>query len=219
MLQLFNVEPTQTCVAQILLAHGAGAGKASDFMQQMGSRLAAHGCRVWLFDFPYMQKIAAEGKKRPPDRADKLLDAFAEAIGEVFASADYDAALPFAIGGKSMGGRMATLLLSEYQDASDLQSKISHCVVLGYPFHPPGKPEKLRTSHFDGLQTPCLIIQGERDTFGGRHLIDSLTLPATFDLVLCNDGDHSFKPRKASGLTQDEHLEFAATTIQQWIQK
>lgn len=219
MLQLFNVNPNQSCVGQLLLAHGAGAGKDSAFMQQTAALLAEQGVRTWLFDFPYMQRIKEEGKKRPPDRADKLLEAFSDTIQSLIKTAEFDTDLPLAIGGKSMGGRMATLLLSEYPLAPELQSIIQYCVVLGYPFHPPGKPEKLRTSHLADVKAKCLIVQGERDTFGGKALMESLSLPQSFNTVICEDGDHSLKPRKASGLTQEEHLQFAASSIQQWISK
>lgn len=187
--------------ARIILAHGAGAGKDSEFMQYFASRLAENSFECILFDFPYMQKRALDGKKRPPDRAPKLLECFREVITEVGKDK------PLLIGGKSMGGRMASLLAAEQTDIA------AGLILLGYPFHPPGKPEKLRTEHLGDIQMPTLLLQGERDTFGGKELLNQLTLPPTFETHLLTDGDHSFKPRKASGLTQEENWNSAVETI------
>lgn len=180
---------------RLLLAHGAGAGMDSDFMTALADGLGRAGIRVLRFEFPYMAQRRQTGKKRPPDRAPVLLASFAETLAAVRQEAGDR---PVFIGGKSMGGRMATLLATE-QDAAGV-------CVYGYPFHPPGKPEKLRTEHLTQLTCPALICQGERDSFGHRDEVVGYQLPAQLQLHWLPDGDHSLKPRKASGLTLDDNL-------------
>lgn len=177
--------------AHIILAHGAGAGLDSEFMQTFARELVALGFEIILFNFPYMEKRALDGKRRPPDRAPKLLDHFHAVINEV----GFDK--PLIIGGKSMGGRIASMIAAEGNFPFD------GLLLLGYPFHPPGKPEKLlqRTEHLKDINIPTLLIQGERDTFGGRALLETLNLPEIFEICWMPDGDHSFKPRKKSGHT------------------
>ncbi|EPB4565212.1 alpha/beta fold hydrolase, partial [Vibrio vulnificus] len=134
-----------------IFAHGAGAPMEHAFMTAVAQGLAKEGIRVVRFNFPYMAKRAEDGKKRPPDRAPKLLEAFSEVIASVTDD-------PVIIGGKSMGGRMASLL-SEHP-------LVKGIACLGFPFHPPGKPEKFKGEHLQTLSKPTLILQGERDTFG-----------------------------------------------------
>jgi predicted alpha/beta-hydrolase family hydrolase len=125
------VNTAENPVATFVFAHGAGAGQNSEFMQLMAEELAKHNINVIRFNFAYMQLAQELGKRRPPDRADKLLVHFKTVLSEI------DSELPIFIGGKSMGGRMASMLLEE--------SIALGCICMGYPFHPPGKPEKLRT--------------------------------------------------------------------------
>lgn len=192
--------------ARIILAHGAGAGMESRFMQFAADALAKQGFECILFNFPYMQKRTEDGKRRPPDRAPKLLEHYQAIISEVGRDR------PLLIGGKSMGGRMASLLAAQAPDIAD------GLVLLGYPFHPPGKPEKLRTDHLPDIEIPTLLVQGERDTFGGVDLVASLTLPSCFDIRWALDGDHGFKPRKKSGRTESENWveAIAAITEKNW---
>src|SRR5690606_40723565 len=147
------------------------------------------------FELPYMARRRAEGGKRPPDRQPVLLSAFAETLrqmpGRCF------------IGGKSLGGRMASLLAAEGADVSGV-------VCFGYPFHPPGKPENTRTAHLPGLSVPMLVCQGERDPFGTREQVAGYTLGQRVSLHWLPDGDHDLKPRKASGVTQAENIAAAA---------
>ncbi|MEX0297623.1 MAG: alpha/beta fold hydrolase [Kordiimonas sp.] len=185
----------------IVLAHGAGAGMDSLFMTSFGQGLAKRGLEVILFEFPYMQKRREDGKKRPPDRAPKLLAYYQDVLNEMKLSGSV------VIGGKSMGGRIASMLLAENNKLA------SGLLLLGYPFAPPGKPEKLRVDHFPEIENPTLIIQGERDTFGGQKLLNDIVLPDNFDIVWSRDGDHSFKPRKKSGLTEDENWNLAMDAI------
>jgi predicted alpha/beta-hydrolase family hydrolase len=206
-------------VAQLILAHGAGAGSQSEFMQSIANGLSEIGIKTWLFDFPYMQTMYELGKRRPPDRAEKLKTAFLDAINEVQSSTEFDDSLPLLIAGKSMGGRIATMIASEdgFLDQNRNEAtRVDGVVVLGYPFRAPGKHE-IRTSHFNDVKVPTLILQGERDTFGGRELLRTLKLPERFASVILEDGDHSFKPRKASGLTQQDNFAKTIDAIQRWI--
>lgn len=193
-----------TKLAHIILCHGAGAGSESEFMQQLGKELEALNLEVTLWDFPYMVKAKALGKRRPPDRLPILLDALREQVQQV------DTQLPLVLAGKSMGGRVASLLLNELALPG---------IAYGYPFHPMGKPEKLRVDHLKALEQPLLIIQGERDGFGTRQEVAGYGLPAGVELCWLADGDHSLKPRKASGLTQAQHIQTAAQASLAYIQE
>ncbi|MFT4747095.1 MAG: putative alpha/beta-hydrolase family hydrolase [Congregibacter sp.] len=186
------INTAQNPIATFVFAHGAGAGQNSEFMQLMAKGIAEHKINVVRFNFAYMQLAEASGKRRPPDRADKLLSQFTELLNQI------DNSLPIFIGGKSMGGRMASMLLEE--------STAEGCVCMGYPFHPPGKPEKLRTQHLLSINKPLLILQGERDTFGKREEIASFNLSQQIQVSYLADGDHSFKPRKASGHNLEANL-------------
>ncbi|MCG6262195.1 alpha/beta fold hydrolase, partial [Vibrio vulnificus] len=170
-----------------IFAHGAGAPMEHAFMTAVAQGLAKEGIRVVRFNFPYMAKRAEDGKKRPPDRAPKLLEAFSEVIVSVTDD-------PVIIGGKSMGGRMASLL-SEHP-------LVKGIACLGFPFHPPGKPEKFKGEHLQTLSKPTLILQGERDTFGTQTECQHFEFSSMVRLAFLPDGDHSFKPRKSSGYTE-----------------
>jgi predicted alpha/beta-hydrolase family hydrolase len=108
-----------------------------------------------------------------------------------------------------MGGRMASMLLQE--------SAAIGCICMGYPFHPPSKPEKLRTSHLETINKPVLILQGERDSFGSREEISAYNLSTQVQVSYLTDGDHSFKPRKASGFSLDGHINLAITQTAKFI--
>ena len=187
----------------VVLAHGAGAGMDSDFMQFMAEALAERGLRVGRFNFPYMERAVTEGKRRPPDAMKKLLVAWEEVIRQVFR--DLNSTQRLAIGGKSMGGRIASM--------STHLIGVNALICLGYPFHPPGKPEKLRTEHLSDIKVPTLIVQGERDTFGRKEEVQAMKIPRRFKKKWLSDGDHSFKPRKASGLTVDDNLSEAVNSV------
>ncbi|AGH45237.1 alpha/beta family hydrolase [Paraglaciecola psychrophila] len=186
------INTAQNPIATFVFAHGAGAGQNSEFMQLMAEGLAKHNINVVRFNFAYMQLAEDLGKRRPPDRAEKLLVHFTKVLSEI------DNRLPIFIGGKSMGGRMASMLLQE--------STALGCICMGYPFHPPNKPDKLRTEHLLAINKPVLIIQGERDSFGTREEIGTYHLSAQVQVNYLTDGDHSFKPRKASGHNLGENL-------------
>jgi len=179
----------------IALAHGAGAMMDSPFMTAFAEGLAHAGYRAARFEFPYMVTRRETGRKRPPDRAPILLDTWRAVIGELGPG-------NLVIGGKSMGGRIASLLAAEREEAGD---PLAGIVCLGYPFHPPGKPDKLRVDHLRGLKTPTLIVQGERDPFGKKDEVKSYRLPKSIRFHWLTDGEHSFKPRKASGRTEADN--------------
>ena len=197
------VNTAENPVATFVFAHGAGAGQNSEFMHLMAEGLAKRNINVIRFNFAYMQLAEELNKRRPPDRADKLLDHFKTVLSQI------DSELPIFIGGKSMGGRMASMLLAE--------SIALGCICMGYPFHPPSKPEKLRTEHLLAIDKPVLILQGERDTFGTRQEIGNYNLSARVKVSYLVDGDHSFKPRKASGFTLDDHLNLAITQTAEFM--
>jgi len=190
-------------IATLVFGHGAGAGQNSEFMQQIAEGLVKHNINVVRFNFAYMQLAEDLGKRRPPDRAEKLLDHFKKVLSEG------DDRLPIFIGGKSMGGRMASMLLQE--------SAAIGCICMGYPFHPPSKPEKLRTSHLETINKPVLILQGERDSFGSREEISAYNLSTQVQVSYLTDGDHSFKPRKASGFSLDGHINLTITQTAKFI--
>lgn len=178
----------------IVLGHGAGAPMDSPFMVAFAEGLAERGHRVARFEFPYMVKRRETGTKRPPDRAPVLLETWREAIGALGGPGD------LIIGGKSMGGRIASMITGELETAG---TPVRGLACLGYPFHAPGRPENVRTEHLAALQTPSLFLQGTRDTLGSRQDVAGYTLSPAITLHWLEDGDHGFKPRVKSGLTED----------------
>ncbi|MDN4501282.1 alpha/beta hydrolase [Alteromonadaceae bacterium BrNp21-10] len=192
-------------IAEFIFAHGAGAGIDSEFMQDMALLLSERHILVSAFNFDYMQTMTETGKRRPPDRMPKLQACFETKI------ANRQTDLPLFIGGKSMGGRVASLVLQ--------QSTAIGGIALGYPFHPSAKPEKLRTEHLYPLLKPLLVIQGEKDTFGRQQEVLDYGLPDNIQCHFLEAADHSFKPTKRSGYTQQQHLISAADIIQQFIQR
>lgn len=161
--------------ATFILAHGAGAPMDSDWMDAVAAGIAATGIRVLRFEFPYMAERRTSGKRRPPDREAVLLETWRRA----FAEAD---ARRTAIGGKSMGGRMASMVADELGAAG--------LVCLGYPFHAPGKPEKPRIAHLEHLRTPTLIIQGTADPFGTREDVATYQLSGSITIEWMEGGNH-----------------------------
>lgn len=194
----------------LILAHGAGAAMDSDFMNQMADRLMAEGVSVVRFEFPYMQERRETGKKRPPDRQPKLLQCWLEVIGQV--SNEYQG--PLFIGGKSMGGRMASLLVSELPARS-----VSGVVCLGYPFHAPGKQDKPRTEHLADFPLPMLVVQGNRDAMGDYATVQGYDLSESIELHWLADGNHDLKPRVKSGFTHEQHLVEAAKKVSAFIRR
>ena len=185
-------------------AHGAGAPMDVPFMNTIARGIAEHGIRVARFEFPYMAARRTSKKKRgAPDRQPVLLDTYRQVIEELGGGERV------AIGGKSMGGRMATMVADEMN--------VRGVVVFGYPFHPPGKPQQLRTAHLETLRTPALIVQGTRDEFGTQDEVGEYTLSPSIRFEWIRDGNHSLKPRAASGATETGNItaaiEAAATFL------
>ncbi|KAA1150080.1 alpha/beta hydrolase [Pseudoalteromonas sp. FUC4] len=197
----------QPAIAQFIFAHGAGAGSDSDFMQHMAKLISAQGVDVGLFDFEYMKIAKQTNKRRPPERAPKLITYYEQ----VLTNAQPD--LPLFIGGKSMGGRMASML------ACSTEQSLSGVIAFGYPFHPPGRPEKLRTEHFADIVCPFLVLQGERDIFGTREELLTMKMPKQPLFTWLSDGDHSLKPRKKSGVTEQQNRETAALSAVEFIKQ
>ena len=183
-----------------IFSHGAGAPLTSDFMEKVSQGLALQGIRVARFNFNYMQQRVETGSRRPPERAPHLIKQFIDVI-ESFNQ-------PMVIGGKSMGGRMATLVVTE--SSSEVVNNVKGIACLGYPFHPQGKPEKLRTQHLPFIMQPLAIVQGSRDKLGNKEEINAYDLPDSIKWCWLEDGDHDFKPRVKSGLTHAQHIQ---TTI------
>ena len=191
--------------ASLILAHGAGAPMDSPFMQQMTERLLARGIAVLRFEFAYMAERRATGRKRPPNPQGQLLEQWRA----VYQQVRQQTAGRLAIGGKSMGGRMASLLADELA--------VDALVCLGYPFHAAGKPEKPRVAHLADLRTPALIIQGERDALGGRERVASYQLSPSIQLHWLEAADHDLKPLKRSGFTHEQHLDTAADAVASFL--
>ncbi|WP_448723524.1 alpha/beta family hydrolase [Pseudomonas farris] len=197
---------TAPASATLILAHGAGAPMDSGWMSDMAARLAAHGVNVLRFEFPYMAQRRIDGGKRPPNPAPKLQECWRE----VYAVVRRHVAGRLAIGGKSMGGRMASLLADELgADA---------LVCLGYPFYAVGKLEKPRVEHLAALKTRTLIVQGERDALGSRAAVEAYTLAPSIEVFWLEAADHDLKPLKASGVTHEQHLAAAAGKVSEFLQ-
>lgn len=192
--------PVAAC-GSLILAHGAGAPMDSPFMQQMTERLLARGVAVFRFEFAYMAERRMTGRKRPPNPQAQLLQQWRA----VYRSVRQQTAGRLAVGGKSMGGRMASLL------ADDLEADALVC--LGYPFYASGKPDKPRVAHLADLRTPTLIVQGERDTLGDRDTVSNYALSPAIRLHWLAAADHDLKPLKRSGLTHEQHLNNAADEV------
>jgi predicted alpha/beta-hydrolase family hydrolase len=191
----------------LLLAHGAGAPMNSPFLETMTRLLVERALRVSRFEFAYMAARRQGGKRRPPPKAERLVDAYAEVVGQLRATLPPGQAL--LIGGKSMGGRVASLLADElFADG-----RIAGLVCLGYPFHPPRAPEKLRTAHLEKMRCPTLIVQGERDPFGTRAEVESYKVSPAIRFHWAADGDHDLGPRGGSGFTRAGNLTAAAGAV------
>ena len=187
----------------IVLAHGAGLPMDAEFMQYFAESLASRGFFVLRFEFPYMAATREDGKRRPPNPANVLL--------ETFRSVAENVRRPIVLAGKSMGGRIASML------ADELQAEALVC--LGYPFHPVGKPDRLRIDHLQTIQTPTLICQGDRDPFGNRQQVDAYDLSSTINVHWVPDGDHSFVPRKSSGRDTAQNWAEAVDAIVGFLQR
>lgn len=188
----FLVDGPEAASVTMVLAHGAGAPMDSSFMETIAQGVAERGVRVVRFEFPYMAQRRVDGRKRPPNPVGVLERCWREVVEAVGSPGD------LIIGGKSMGGRIA----SHVADGLGVRA----LVCLGYPFHPPGKPERLRTEHLASLRTPTLIVQGERDPLGTKAEVATYDLSGQVQVAWLPDGEHSFRPRVRSGHTERENI-------------
>lgn len=200
------IDGEAAAASTFLMAHGAGAAMDSAGMNALVGPLAGCGIRVVRFEFGYMA-ARRDGVRRPPPRADTLAPEYRDAVAAVREAGPIGSLL---IGGKSMGGRVASMVADELADLG----YIDGLVCLGYPFHPPEKPEQLRTAHLRELRVPTLICQGTRDPFGTRDEVPGYGLPPAVELHWLEDGDHDLRPRKAiSGRSYAENLAEAADAV------
>jgi len=202
----FLVTGPRDAPATLLLAHGAGAAMDSPAMNAIAEALAEVGLGTVRFEFAYMA-ARRNGRRRPPPRAEMLR---AEYLGAVAA---LGAGPPLLIGGKSMGGRVASMIADGlYRDG-----RTAGLVCLGYPFHPPGKPDRPRTAHLEILETPTLICQGTRDRFGTRAEIEGYALSPRIEFHWLEGGDHDFRSAKGAGHTVRDNLRATAGRVADWI--
>ena len=188
----------------LILGHGAGAGQTSGFIVEFAAALAARGIDIVTFNFLY-----AEHGRRVPDPNARLEACFRAVIEAV----RQRKSTTLAIGGKSMGGRIASQL------AAGGASELAGLVFLGYPLHPPGKPERLRAAHLHDVRAPMLFVQGSRDAFGTpselQPIITRIEPPA--DLYVVEGGDHSFRIPKHAGVGQQEVYDRVQDRIATWL--
>ncbi|WP_428515478.1 alpha/beta fold hydrolase [Roseovarius sp.] len=194
--------------ATILFAHGAGAPMDSPAMTAIADALAEHNFRVVRFEFLYMVARRTEGTRKPPPRAENLKSEYLAAIETLQVDG------PLIIGGKSMGGRVASMIADELFEAD----RIAGLLCVGYPFHPIGKRNKLRTEHLQDLRTPTLICQGTRDRFGSKNEVSEYELSLAIQMSWFEDGDHDLKPRKrVSGFTHSDHITSMGAAVSEWV--
>jgi uncharacterized protein len=182
---------------RLLLAHGAGAPMDSPFLEAMASLVAERGITVIRFEFAYMAARRSGGGKRPPPKAGILCAEFQSMIDDL-TKADQPNAGPLVVGGKSMGGRMGSLIAQDQWS----QGRIAGLVCLAYPFHPSGKPETLRTAHLADLSCPTLIVQGEADALGSRTEVATYPLSPAIRLHWISGADHDLVPKASQGISK-----------------
>ena len=199
----FLFDGPKTADPILVLAHGAGAPMDSPFMRIVAEGVAASGIRVARFEFPYMHRRREGGRGGAPDPPRILMQTWLDAIEELGGG---DRVV---IGGKSLGGRVASMVADE--------ARVRGLVCLGYPFHPPGNAEKTRTKHLEEMKTRALILQGERDPFGLPGEVARYKLSRKIRIEWIPDGDHSFKPRKSSGHSELENLRRAVGLVTAFV--
>lgn len=190
--------------AVVVLAHGAGAGMRSDFMQFQAGALAGLGFLCLRFEFPYMR-----AGRKAPDKAAVLESTFSSVAQRARAIAGDR---PLVLGGKSMGGRIASQAVAAGATADGL-------VFHGYPLHPPGRPERVRKAHLPDVKVPILFVEGTRDPFCPLDTLRDVIAETGVDaeLVVIDDGDHSFKVRRPSGRSTKEAWAEVAQHTGRWI--
>ena len=197
----------------LVLAHGAGAGQDSRFITQFANGLASRGVDVLTFNFLY-----TEQRRRIPDRTEKLEACYRAAISAARSHAPFGGNAVF-IGGKSMGGRIATHLAAADTDAA--ANGINGLVLLGYPLHPPGKPDQLRAAHLEKIRVPMLFVQGSRDPFGTPAELQPVLERLACDVVLhiVENGDHSLAPPRKGAASVDQTYSDLQDLIVDWLRR
>lgn len=207
---MFLTDGRESAKVTLLLAHGAGAPMDSASMSAIATILAQSDFRVVRFEFGYMADRRNSSTRKPPPRAERLIPEYISAIDALEAKG------PLIIGGKSMGGRVASMA------ADDLYAsgRIAGLLCLGYPFHPVDKPDQLRTEHLADLQTPTLVVQGTRDPLGTKEEVSSYPLSKQIEVLWLEDGDHDLRPRKSvSGFSASDHLRTMGEAVSRWADR
>lgn len=205
----FLFDGPQSARFTLMIAHGAGAPMDSLAMESIAKALGDAGFRVARFEFAYMA-ARRRGARKPPPKAELLIPEYRAAVDALAADG------PLIIGGKSMGGRVASML------ADELHAKgvIAGLLCLGYPFHPPANPAQLRIAHLRALKTPALICQGTRDPFGTRTEAAAWPLSPAIEFLWLEDGDHDLRPRKKiTGLSASDHLATLCAHTRAWADR
>ncbi|MCH8111448.1 MAG: alpha/beta hydrolase [Proteobacteria bacterium] len=200
----FLIDGDANAATTVVLAHGAGAPMDTPFMDAFAQGLGAAGLCVVRFEFPFMRARRSEGKRKPPDRAPVLLGAWRSVIAALGDPGT------LVIGGKSMGGRMASMVADE--------AGVKGVACLGYPFHPSGKPEQTRTDHLESMRTQTLIVQGTRDSLGKPEEVAGYSLSNAVRVHWLEAGDHSFKPTKASGRTLEQNWQEGIAAVTEFVE-
>jgi predicted alpha/beta-hydrolase family hydrolase len=182
----FLIDGPEDSRRTFVFAHGAGGAMDGPFMNRVARGIAASEIRVVRFEFPYMSARRHGEKRGMPDRQPILLDCWRDVVRQLGGGEG------LVIGGKSLGGRMASMVADELA--------VAGLLCLGYPFHPPGQPTKLRTAHLETLKTRALIVQGTRDPFGTQEDVATVVLSPAIQVEWIAGGDHSLKPRERENL-------------------
>ena len=213
--RLYLADTANPPAATLVLAHGAGAPQTHPFMVDAASSLAERALAVLTFNFPYM-----DARRRVPDRTAVLERAWLDVLAHVAGRADLPR--PCVIGGKSMGGRMASHVATvPHRDGGDLAVLPDGLVFLGYPLHPPNRPAQRRDAHLADLICPALFVQGTRDAFGTPQELEPVlaTLGERATLHAIEEGDHSFAVPRASGRSRRDVLDEIWDVVAAWVRQ